>query len=385
MKELLINPPFHLLMGQDQSYAPLSLLWAANIAEDPGIYNFEISEDLRPLSYSERFSGFELYLSAVKNPDHLIWKNIRNVLEKYNPEEIWMTHYYAKELSIKMIASLAEEMGINVRIKKPYEKPFSKNKINASRGRFECLLQKYEKNNLSHIFTSTGCPYKCGFCLSDVKVQFREISDILSEINYLVSSFSCDLFTFWDDAFTLSKKRIKEFADKKSKSKSSNIKYVCESRADHLDEDNIKILKESGCENISVGFETGSERLLSLVRKGETLDDYYKAADFLNKHSIKWQAYAIIGFPTETREEIEETFSLMEKTKPGKIIVSVYTPYPGTFLSRTFNRDKKDIFTMCHQAKNVNLTEMGDTEYEEVILDFLKRCDDYNDRREGNV
>ena len=57
MKEMLINPPFHSLMGQDQSYVPLSLLWAANDAEDPGIYNFEINDGLKALSFLIELMG----------------------------------------------------------------------------------------------------------------------------------------------------------------------------------------------------------------------------------------------------------------------------------------------------------------------------------------
>ena len=383
MIELLINPPFHALMGQDQSYVPLSLLWAANNAKDPGIYNFEIDENLLPLSFSERLNEFESYLSAVESADHPVWQRVRSVLKKYNPKEIWMTHYYAKELSINRVSDIAKDMNIRVRINRPYEEPFEKNKISGRRGRFERLLQNYNANSLAHIFTSSGCPYKCGFCLSDKKVQFREIEDIIYEMNYLVSNFSCDTFTFWDDAFTLSKKRIKKFAELKNKSQSSHVKYVCESRADSLNEEIVKILKDSGCVNVSVGFETGSPRLLKVIQKGETIKDYYKAADLLNKYSIQWGAYAMVGFPTETEEDVNLTFDLFEKTSPHKVTVSVYTPYPKTSLAKQFHSDfeEKQIIKMCHQASNINMTAMEDSVYEKVIVDFFRKFDEYNKER----
>jgi len=381
MKELLVNPPFHSLMGQDQSYVPLSLLWAANDAEDPGIYNFEIENSLDQLSYLDRLSGFERYLFAVSSPEHFMWKNVRNVFEKYNPKEIWMTHYYAKDMSINVVSDIAKGMGIKVRINRPYEPPFQKDKINARRGLFESLLQEYKRDRLSHIFTSSGCPYSCGFCLSDNKVQFREISDIIFEMDYLVSNFSCELFTFWDDAFTLVDKRIVEFAKHKEKSLSSKSRYMCESRADSLNENNIKILKDSGCENISVGFETGSPRLLKLIRKGEGIEDYLRTADLLNKYGINWKAYVMIGFPTETEEEVNLTLDLVERTLPNKVTASVYTPYPRTFLSEKFCNEKINVSKMCHQFENINVTDMDDSLYYKLIHDFFNKCDVYNKKR----
>jgi len=382
MKELLVNPPFHALMGQDQSYVPISLLWAAHEATDPRIYNFEIMENLDALSYSGRLDAFKSYLSIVESPDHPVWKKVRSVLGKYNPEEIWMTHYYAKDLSINMVSNIAKEIGIEVKINRPYEPPFAKDKINGRRGLFECLLQEYDKNSMSHIFSSCGCPYKCGFCLSDTKVQYREMEDIIYEMNYLVSNFSCDMFTFWDDAFTLSKKRIRKFAELKAESPSSHVEYVCESRADSLNEDIVKILKDSGCVNVSVGFETGSPRLLEMIRKGETIEDYEKAADLLNKHSMQWGAYAMVGFPTETEEDVKSTLDLIDKTSPNKVTVSSYTPYPKTFLSKQFHSDcdENEIIRMCHQSTNINVTSMEDSVYEETVKDFFKKCDYYNNR-----
>ena len=314
----------------------------------------------------------------MESEDHVVWEMVKNILEENNPEEIWMTHYFAKELSINRVTEIAERMWIIVRVNRPYEEPFYKNKINGRRGLFECLLQEYNKDNISHIFTSSGCPYSCGFCLSDKKVQYRGIGDIIYEMDYLVSNFSCDLFTFWDDAFTLSKKRIKQFMEAKAKSLSSNVKYKCESRADSLNEEIVLMLKESGCDNISVGFETGSPRLLELIKKGEGLEDYYRAADLLHKHSMNWNAYAMVGFPTEMEEEVSLTFNLIDRTQPDSVTASAYTPYPGTYLSEKFGSRGKDIFRMCHQSENVNITSMDDSVYEKTVIDFFKRCDDYN-------
>ena len=77
-------------------------------------------------------------------------------------------------------------------------------------------------------------------------------------------------------------------------------------------------------------IESGSERMIKAIHKDITMDMVMKAVDLLDKHGLKYEAFFMIGFPDETREDMEKTFGLMKSLKNGSVCFSIFTPYPGT-------------------------------------------------------
>ena len=121
----------------------------------------------------------------------------------------------------------------------------------------------------TEMFTSRGCPGKCIFCAVNVSygncVRFRSVDNCLGEVEECLHRYKYDHLVIQDDAFTLKKQRVYEFLDgfRKLGLKS----WSCDTRVDTVDEELIKAMVASGCKKISFGVESGSEKILKLIKR----------------------------------------------------------------------------------------------------------------------
>lgn len=181
---------------------------------------------------------------------------------------------------------------------------------------------------------SRGCPFNCSYCATQIwtrKVRYRSIPNIIEEIKYVNERYGTHQFTFKDDSFTVSKKRVAEFCDALLKV-GLKVKWDCNTRADLVDLPLLKTMKKAGCNSIKVGVESGSERILKIMDKGVSLEQVKESAKLFRKAGIHWTAYFMMGVPTETKEDVKETVKLLYEIKPSFASVGVYEPFPGTKL-----------------------------------------------------
>lgn len=181
------------------------------------------------------------------------------------------------------------------------------------------------------IVGSRGCVFNCSFCDKSVfggKVRFRSIDNILKELEEIVTLYSVYNFEFFDDMFTVNKKRLIEFRDKLKNS--ATIKYRCQGRTDILDPEVYKLLKGSGCYNIGFGIESGNQNILNLMNKRNTVENNYKAIKVAQDAGLITIGYFIIGFPGETKETIQETLEFIDKSGIDQAQCYMFTPLPGT-------------------------------------------------------
>lgn len=194
-------------------------------------------------------------------------------------------------------------------------------------------VESYEPSQLGMVMTSRGCPYNCAFCGSinmwHQKVRWRSLKSIFSEIEELQNKFRVRYITFMDDAFTINKKRLQEFCNQLLERK-IDINWSCLTRVDHIDDETIKILKKAGCTKVTVGIESGNDRILQLMDKKIDLKRVKEAVNILRKNKMYWAAFFMFGLPSETKEEMIDTLTFMKKIKPDWSYVSIFTPYPGT-------------------------------------------------------
>ncbi|MCJ7504915.1 B12-binding domain-containing radical SAM protein, partial [Candidatus Bathyarchaeota archaeon] len=197
-----------------------------------------------------------------------------------------------------------------------------------------------EKENLSpdafgNIFASRGCPYSCVFCASHKvwgrKVRFRSPGNVIQEIKEVRNAFKTRRFSFEDDTFALDRKRVDDICDLFIK-EDLGVKWVVETRANLIKDGLVKKMKHAGCEEITIGVESGDEQTLKRIKKGITVEQVRNANKILKDNKMKLSAFFLIGFPWETRKEIDKTVSLMKEIDPRTAIISVVTPYPGTEL-----------------------------------------------------
>ena len=182
------------------------------------------------------------------------------------------------------------------------------------------------------IYTSKGCPYTCMFCnVSQSKLKLKSVDRIMKEIAYLKKNYNIKTISFFDETFTLDKKRVKEFCKRIKKYK---IKWYCNTRVNLVNLPLLKMMRKAGCRAISYGVESGSQKVLDTISKRTTVEESANAIKWTYQVGIKMHCSFIFGLPGETEETIRETMQFIRKTLPMSVEFNIATPYPGTRLHK---------------------------------------------------
>lgn len=184
------------------------------------------------------------------------------------------------------------------------------------------------------IFTGRGCPNQCTFCswpetLMGRKYRIRSTKNVVDEFEYISKNIKYVKEIFIeDDTFTITKKRVKQICDE-IKERDLKITWSCNARA-NLDYETMKMMAESGCRLLDVGFESGNEKILKSIKKGITKEEGIKFMKDANRAKLMVLADFIFGLPGETKETAKETINYAKKLKPNIVQFAVATPIPGT-------------------------------------------------------
>lgn len=192
-------------------------------------------------------------------------------------------------------------------------------------------LEEYEKKIYRmDLMTSRGCPKVCAFCSSSnfwkKKVRFHSEEYVIENIDYL-SKKNINDFHFVDDNFILKHSRLEKICDKLE---SVGSKWACTIRADSVNPEIANLMKKTGCQKVSLGIETGSERLLEHINKKETVEDYKKAIYILKKAGLTTLGFLMVGLPTENKKDIDATVRFIKEQPLDRYTISTFVPYPGT-------------------------------------------------------
>ncbi|MFZ5559773.1 MAG: B12-binding domain-containing radical SAM protein [Patescibacteria group bacterium] len=186
---------------------------------------------------------------------------------------------------------------------------------------------------ITTMITSRGCPYKCVFCdRPHLGKRFRARSpkNVVDEMEEC-KKLGINEILIYDDTFTVQRQRVLDICKEIIK---RNLKIVWDIRArvNTIDEELVKKLKAAGCARIHFGVEAGTEKILKVLNKGITLEQVKKAFSLARKYKIETLAYFMIGSPTETKKDIEESIKLAKKINPNFVHITILTPYPATEL-----------------------------------------------------
>lgn len=216
---------------------------------------------------------------------------------------------------------------------------------------------------IAELLTMRGCPYQCIFCASHLAygntIRFRSIKHIAEEISFLKDEFDIQHISIEDDTFTLNHRLVIELG---SYMKKKNINWNCNARVNEVNPSLITHMVKNNCQKIAFGIESGSPRILNLVKKGINLEQIYDAFSCARKAKLRYlEANFMLGsHPEEKEEDIIKTKELIYKLRPDFLTLTVMCPFPGTEI---YSLLKKNVFLkknwMCYHLVSSQLPYSG--------------------------
>lgn len=189
--------------------------------------------------------------------------------------------------------------------------------------------REVEGKRATSLITSRGCPYACSFCCKDIHgrtVRFRSSENIIKEVDSLIKDHGINSYVFYDDIFTLNRKRLKPLCEA---FKERDITFRCNGHAGINTYEDYVLLREAGCKEIAFGIESGSQKILDSVNKGTTVEENARTIKLAKSAGLLTKAYLIVGYPGETQETIDATKKFMDEADPDKFTVFTFVPLPG--------------------------------------------------------
>ena len=416
------------------------------------IFEADTLRESDDLDFGSEYLRLQAYINGLNNSSHWIWPKIYQVLEEFRPDVVGITAVTMKFGSTVRVAELCKVYNPNMKVivggphatdwpamslqspavdfnvageaeesvlslvqaieagSEDYEKipgltyrrngqtilgthpkpprdldifPYPARDLLMNPGR-------YTSEDMGLVLTSRGCPYDCAFCSHERHVRYRSLDNVMGEIRLCIERYRTRQFTFKDDSFTVNRKRTMDFC-RRLISEGLGINWECTTRVNLLDDELLELMVKSGLNNVKVGIETGSERILRSISKKASFDQMRAAAAGFNKHHIFWTGYFMYGLPDETFEDMQATFRLMKELTPPHAGLGLYAPYPNTQLwhdgvrlglinpdvelDHFFNTNPKDYFFADPQHRVV---QMSHEELEEAAAWMMTRFNKHN-------
>jgi len=218
--------------------------------------------------------------------------------------------------------------------------------------------------------STRGCPFSCMFCgVANTKFRGINADRLVWYINDLQSRYKAQGIYFREDNFTVQPKRVEAFCDIII-SENINIKWACETRVNNLKPKLIEKMAKSGCVGLYMGIESGSERMLKYMRKGEKREDFIEKLPIIHATGMTSYTTWVFGLPSETEEDRSESFKFIDLLKPTTADTFVYLGQPGS-----------DYYKMLDSTKTYEYKEQNGLFYVPGFIPLAKRVYGENDPR----
>jgi anaerobic magnesium-protoporphyrin IX monomethyl ester cyclase len=211
---------------------------------------------------------------------------------------------------------------------------------------FPYHLFQHEKYDLGFVLSSRGCPYQCIFCSNRVTTgkayRFRSAEAIKNELEMLYSEYQKKYILFLDDNLLVSKKRIYSLLEEIKKSGlDKKMTFNFQARGDNVDYTLLQDLYNCGFRSVFFGLETASERLMKVIKKGETVAQCVEAVKMAKEIGFHVSATFIYGLPGETHQDRLDSVLLSKNLKLDMVRYNNATPYPGTELYEIARKENR--------------------------------------------
>lgn len=213
-------------------------------------------------------------------------------------------------------------------------------------------LDEGNKKRYLAVMGSRGCPFNCSYCSNyalrsiypnkSKYVRLKSVDNIIKEIKKALKKYSFEGVSFEDDTFTLYEDWIKEFCKKYKKE--IGLDFRCNARPETASLESLKQLKDAGCEYISIGIESGDEKIRKIILRRQITNKQIKNV-FRNAKGVglKVRSFNMVGLPYETRLSLLKTIYLNFVVAPYQVQTTIFYPFKGT-----------DLGNLCYEKKWVN-------------------------------
>jgi len=231
-------------------------------------------------------------------------------------------------------------------------------------------LNFYEDPRVAPLIASRGCPYPCTFCFHPIGDKYKQhsLDNIFEHIEYLIKEYQINGLFMLDELFATKNnhKRLKEFCHR---IKEYPLQWFAQLRVDSVNREILRLCKDSGCNLISYGIESASNKVLKSMKKHITVKQINKALEETYQAGIGNKGNLIFGDKAETVDTINESLKWWSENIKYQIQPSALSAYPGTPLyhyavKKGLIKDKK-AFLKYNQW--VNVTNMTQEEFNAMV------------------
>ncbi|MBF0523082.1 MAG: radical SAM protein [Candidatus Omnitrophica bacterium] len=430
MRILLVEPPFHSFMHYDRWYYPSSLTQLAAVLHAAGhevsIYDADkyFYKDLSTRERSVFILKQQQYYDNVDNYEHYVWKHFLKTLAEINPDVVGVSVFTCKLKSAVNTLKLVRKFNPAIKtcvggahvtgvpetflldevdgIFTGYaDKTFPEwiaqgcpqgiirgvlkdiDIANLPYPRKQSLLFKehYTLKDMGFIMTSRGCIGRCTFCSNSFmwsgKPIFRKTESIRAELRELIDEWQVKDVLIADSSFTdLPAEAIKVAAIFKE----LGLTWAANASWMTMKEDLLSEFIDCGCQKIFVGLESGSDKLLRYMKKGSNRALIREKAKMINALGLRWQLHAIVGFPEEDLEDMQQTLDFAMEIKPTSISLNSFSPLPGTFIYNNIPDMTPDFAASVSQLNpEYSFSKHMDIEtFKNMFLKMTETFDGYN-------
>ncbi|MCB1153631.1 MAG: B12-binding domain-containing radical SAM protein [Deltaproteobacteria bacterium] len=183
-----------------------------------------------------------------------------------------------------------------------------------------------------NMLTSRGCPFQCKFCSHSITgkgYRFHSPERVVEEM-IVAKNLGYRSVLFYDEVFTVRRQRVFDLCDQINAA-GLGMSWLARGTINTVDDEMMEAMKNAGCETVTFGVESGSERILKRmnrpVKDRPKIKQMFRSAQ---KMGLKTLAYMMVGNPDETVEDVEESLALLKELDPDHVHVSVFVAYPAT-------------------------------------------------------
>jgi radical SAM superfamily enzyme YgiQ (UPF0313 family) len=197
--------------------------------------------------------------------------------------------------------------------------------------RFQPSLFSYPRTPVATLITSRGCPFSCSFCdrsTSGKRGRMHSVDYVAGLCRHL-EGLGVRHIIFVDDLFTVRKQRVVEMCEA-FLDNGFTFSWSCNSHPNLLDLATLKLMKRAGCWQIAYGIESGSQRILDVVKHEVRIPRMRETLRMTQAARIRTKGYLMIGHPTEGLDSLTEDVRFLKEVELDLCQITKFTPYPGT-------------------------------------------------------